>query len=198
METEREPLLLQVLRTYNNRLRTRREDLGYTTKGLAAKVGIAESTLGNFERLQHIPSDEIIEKIAMTLGTTPEYLCDKNLRELVKLKFPHKIGRTISDEKVLEYNRYQRLMLKEEASPEKNLLLEDRNFAINKVLETLTNREREIIKRSFGIGYDAPQTLEAIGKEFNLTRARIQQIREKAIRRLRRRTHRSEMLREYL
>jgi RNA polymerase primary sigma factor len=56
---------------------------------------------------------------------------------------------------------------------------------INKILETLTDREKEVIKLYFGIGEETAHTLEEIGNRFNLTRERARQIKEKAIRRLR-------------
>jgi RNA polymerase primary sigma factor len=56
---------------------------------------------------------------------------------------------------------------------------------INKSLSLLSKREEEIIKLYFGIGEDAALTLEEIGERFNLTRERVRQIKEKALRHLR-------------
>ena len=64
-------------------------------------------------------------------------------------------------------------------------------------LETLKGRERDVIKMYFGISRDYALTLNEIGEEFNLTRERVRQIKEKAIRRLRHRS-RSKSLRSYL
>ena len=55
---------------------------------------------------------------------------------------------------------------------------------IERILETLTDREKEVIKLYFGIGEEAAHTLEDIGRRFNLTRERVRQIKEKALRRL--------------
>ena len=55
---------------------------------------------------------------------------------------------------------------------------------IDRALATLTDRESEIIKMFFGITYQE-MTLEEIGENFGLTRERVRQIKEKAIRRLR-------------
>ena len=63
-------------------------------------------------------------------------------------------------------------------------------------LETLTERERDIIKYFFGIGC-SEMTLEEIGEKFDLTRERVRQIKEKAIRRLRH-SSRSKLLKSYL
>ena len=64
-------------------------------------------------------------------------------------------------------------------------------------LDTLKDRERMVIKMYFGIERDYALTLNEIGEEFNLTRERVRQIKEKAIRRLRHRS-RSKTLRNYL
>lgn len=67
---------------------------------------------------------------------------------------------------------------------------------IDRALDTLSTREKEIIKMFFGIG-DSEKTLEEIGDRFNLTRERVRQIKEKAIRRLRA-SSRSKLLKSYL
>lgn len=67
---------------------------------------------------------------------------------------------------------------------------------INRALEILSEREREIIKMFFGIGY-VEMTLEEIGDKFGLTRERVRQIKEKAIRRLRQNS-KNKLLKSYL
>jgi RNA polymerase primary sigma factor len=67
---------------------------------------------------------------------------------------------------------------------------------INRSLATLTERERDIVKYFFGIGV-SEMTLEEIGENFGLTRERVRQIKEKAIRRLRH-SSRSKLLKTYL
>ena len=67
---------------------------------------------------------------------------------------------------------------------------------IDRTLDTLTPREKEIIRMFFGIG-EQEKTLEEIGDRFNLTRERVRQIKEKAIRRLRTNS-RSRLLKSYL
>ena len=56
---------------------------------------------------------------------------------------------------------------------------------VNEVLETLTVREAEVLRLRFGLKDGTPQTLEEVGKEFNVTRERIRQIEAKALRKLR-------------
>jgi RNA polymerase primary sigma factor len=79
-----------------------------------------------------------------------------------------------------------------------NLLMsESLQKEIERSLNTLTEREREVIKLFFGIGMNHGLTLEEIGAKFDLTRERVRQIKEKAIRRLRHKS-RSRLLKAYL
>ncbi len=77
------------------------------------------------------------------------------------------------------------------------LLSESLQREIERSLSTLTERERDVIKLFFGIGMNHGLTLEEIGAKFDLTRERVRQIKEKAIRRLRH-TSRSKLLKAYL
>lgn len=79
---------------------------------------------------------------------------------------------------------------------DRGLLNESLNKEIERALSTLTERERDIVKYFFGIG-SVEMTLEEIGEHFGLTRERVRQIKEKAIRRLRH-SARSKLLKSYL
>ncbi len=79
---------------------------------------------------------------------------------------------------------------------DKELLNESLTREIERALSTLTDRERDIVRYFFGIGCQ-DMTLEEIGERFGLTRERVRQIKEKAIRRLRH-TSRSKLLKTYL
>jgi RNA polymerase primary sigma factor len=76
------------------------------------------------------------------------------------------------------------------------LIMESLAKEIHRALATLTERESDIIRLFFGIGCQE-MTLEEIGERFGLTRERVRQIKEKAIRRLRH-TSRSKLLKTYL
>ncbi|NLI15142.1 MAG: sigma-70 family RNA polymerase sigma factor [candidate division Zixibacteria bacterium] len=82
-------------------------------------------------------------------------------------------------------------------SPDECLLDESLRIEIEKALDTLTPREAEVINLYFGLNHEKPLTLEEIGARFSLTRERVRQIKEKAIRRLRH-ASRSKALRAYL
>ena len=76
-------------------------------------------------------------------------------------------------------------------------MMESLQREIGRSLSTLTERERDVIQLFFGIGLQHGLTLEEIGAKFDLTRERVRQIKEKAIRRLRH-TSRSKLLKAYL
>ncbi|MFN9340214.1 MAG: RNA polymerase sigma factor RpoD/SigA [Candidatus Kapaibacterium sp.] len=80
--------------------------------------------------------------------------------------------------------------------PDSELMRESLRVEVQQVLNTLTQREAEVIKYYFGLD-GVVLTLEGIGEKFNLTRERVRQIKEKAIRRLRH-ASRSKSLRSYL
>ena len=79
---------------------------------------------------------------------------------------------------------------------DRGLINESLATEVDRALETLTERERDIIRYFFGIGC-SEMTLEEIGEKFDLTRERVRQIKEKAIRRLRH-SSRSKLLQSYL
>ncbi len=79
---------------------------------------------------------------------------------------------------------------------DRSLINESLSTEVERALSTLTERERDIIKYFFGIGA-SEMTLEEIGEQFGLTRERVRQIKEKAIRRLRH-SSRSKQLKTYL
>ena len=82
-------------------------------------------------------------------------------------------------------------------SPDEELMNDSLREEVKKALNTLTPREAEVISLYFGIGRDYPLTLEEIGGRFGLTRERVRQIKEKAIRRLRH-ASRSRPLKAYM
>ncbi len=81
--------------------------------------------------------------------------------------------------------------------PEKGLVIESLQKDIERSLATLTPREGDVVRLYFGLSGKHPMTLEEIGERFELTRERVRQIKEKAIRRLKH-TSRSRMLQSYL
>jgi RNA polymerase primary sigma factor len=84
-----------------------------------------------------------------------------------------------------------------EETPDNELMNDSLRREVLRALSTLTQREADVIKLYFGLNGEHSMTLEEIGEKFNLTRERVRQIKEKAIRRLRH-TSRSKTLKPYL
>ncbi len=94
-------------------------------------------------------------------------------------------------------NLYDVLNVGESPSPDQELMLESLRVEIERALSTLTPREADLIRLYFGLSGSHPMTLEEIGETFDLTRERVRQIKEKAIRRLKH-TSRSKILKSYI
>ena len=84
-----------------------------------------------------------------------------------------------------------------ESSPDSGLMNDSLRREVQRAFSTLTQREADVISLYFGLNGEHSMTLEEIGEKFNLTRERVRQIKEKAIRRLRH-TSRSKALKPYL
>ncbi|MDX2195233.1 MAG: sigma-70 family RNA polymerase sigma factor [Cytophagales bacterium] len=82
-------------------------------------------------------------------------------------------------------------------TPDQGLVNESLRKEVQRALHTLTQREADVVTLYFGLNGEHAMTLEEIGEKFNLTRERVRQIKEKAIRRLRH-TSRSKALKPYL
>ena len=131
--------------------------------------------------------DEVAIKMEMTAYEVADVLKTSARHLSLDEPFKEEDGNNLLD--VIESDRY--------APPDSTLMKESLQVEINKVLSTLKEREAEIIKLYFGLDGDRPLTLEEIGEHFQLTRERVRQIKEKALRRLRHRS-RLEPLRKYL
>ena len=86
----------------------------------------------------------------------------------------------------------------DQPNPDSSLITESLRREVERALSTLTTREADVIRLYFGLALgEQPMTLEEIGERFDLTRERVRQIKEKAIRRLKH-TSRSKILKTYL
>ncbi|MBN2570623.1 MAG: RNA polymerase sigma factor RpoD/SigA [Ignavibacteriales bacterium] len=96
-----------------------------------------------------------------------------------------------------EDNGYLDVLKNDSPSPDEKLMSESLRVEIDRALSTLSEKESEVIRLYFGLNREHCLTLEEIGEKFDLTRERVRQIKEKAIRRLKHST-RSSTLRAYL
>jgi len=94
-------------------------------------------------------------------------------------------------------NMYDFLLSDDSPGPDRKLLNDSLRQEIERALTTLTSREADIIRLYFGLNNNPPHTLEEIGEVFDLTRERVRQVKEKAIKRLKY-TTRSKILKTYL
>jgi len=85
----------------------------------------------------------------------------------------------------------------ESPKPDEDLMLESLSVEINRALDTLSTRESDVLKLFYGLNNEKPMSLVEISNNFDLTRERVRQIREKGIRRLRH-TSKSKILKTYL
>ena len=132
-------------------------------------------------------AEEIAKKLDMTVNDVKESM--KNSGRHVSMDAPLIEGE--------DSNLYDVLNSGESPNPDRVLLHESLRIEINRALETLTPREADVVKLYFGLGEHQPMTLEEIGETFDLTRERVRQIKEKAIRTLKH-TSRSKILMTYL
>jgi RNA polymerase primary sigma factor len=110
-------------------------------------------------------------------------------------------GRTVSMDAPInseeENTMYDVMQNPDTPSPDKNLINESLAWEIERALSSLSPREAKVLKLYFGLGMKHPFTLEEIGEELKLTRERVRQIKEKAIKRIQF-TTRCKILKTYL
>ncbi len=154
--------------------------------GTLHKIGKVSSQLE--QGLGRIPSPkEIANELELSEGEVSDTLKISNSHLSLDAPFSSSEDNSLID--VLE-DEYQ-------PSPDEALLTGSLKIEIEKALDSLTDREAEVINLYFGLNHEKPLTLEEIGARFSLTRERVRQIKEKAIRRLRH-ASRSRSLRAYL
>ena len=154
--------------------------------GALSKIGRAYSNLEQeFER--EPSADELADELDMDVKEVTDTL--KISSKHVSVDAPFASG---------EENRLLDVMKNDEQpSPDNMLLSESLKTEIARALSSLPEREAEVLRLYYGIETEHAMTLEEIGEKFNLTRERVRQIKEKAIRRLRH-ASKSKHLRTYL
>ena len=154
--------------------------------GTLHKIGKMSSRLEQY--LGRVPSpNEIAKELELSEGEVSDTLKISNSHLSLDAPFSTSEDNSLID--ILE-DEFQ-------PSPDESLLSHSLRIEIEKALHSLTPREAEVINLYFGLNSEKALTLEEIGARFSLTRERIRQIKEKAIRRLRH-ASRSHSLRAYL
>jgi RNA polymerase primary sigma factor len=154
--------------------------------GALNKIGKAFSSLEQeFER--EPSASELAEELDMSLYDIN--LALKNSGRHISMDAPFVQG---EESRLLDVIQDER-----QPSPDSELMKESLSGDVERALATLTEREAEVVRLYFGLGREHSLTLEEIGESFRLTRERVRQIKEKAVRRLRH-ASRSKQLRAYL
>jgi RNA polymerase primary sigma factor len=156
------------------------------------KIGSINRINRAFARLeQNFEREPTSQEIADLLEMIPE-----DVKEALKTN-----GRTVSMDAPIsseeENTMYDMIPNTDAPSPDRNLINESLAYEIERALCTLSPREAKVLKLYFGLGMKHPYTLEEIGEELSLTRERVRQIKEKAIKRIQF-TTRCRILKTYL
>ena len=137
---------------------------------------------------ERVPSaEEIARELDMSVNDVKESM--KNAGRHISMDAPLVEGE--------DSNLYDVIRSNESPNPDKALILDSLRTEIERALETLTPREADVVRLYFGLSDQHAMTLEEIGETFDLTRERVRQIKEQAIRRLKH-TSRSKILKTYL
>ena len=120
-------------------------------------------------------AEEIAEELDLSVSEVKQSL--KNTGKHISMDAPFAEGE--------DSNLYDVISASETPMPDTELVKESIRQEIGRVLETLSEREADVVKLYYGIGQSSTMTLDEIGITFDLTRERVRQIREKAIRKLR-------------
>lgn len=156
--------------------------------GAIGKVNRAFSELE--QKLERIPSaNELSEYLDLSIADIKQAL--KSSGRHISMDAPLVEGDESSS------NLYDLLDNDDLGTPETSLIQESLQNEINRSLSTLTRREEDVLKLFFGLDDNREMSLDEIGLRFDLTRERVRQIKEKAVRRLRH-SSRSKLLRGYL
>jgi RNA polymerase primary sigma factor len=156
------------------------------------KIGSINRINRTFARLeQEFEREPSSQEIAEILDMIPE-----EVKDALKTN-----GRTVSMDAPIsseeDNSMYDILQSADTPSPDRNLINESLAYEIERALSTLSPRESKVLKLYFGLGMKHPYTLEEIGEELSLTRERVRQIKEKAIKRIQF-TTRCRILKSYL
>ena len=156
------------------------------------KIGCINKINKTFTRLeQEFEREPTVDELAKALELAPMDVREaiKNTARHVSMDAPLNNGES-------ESNMYDVLLSQDSPRPDKELMKESLRREIERVLNTLPAREADILRLYFGLKGYHQHTLDEIGERFNLTRERVRQLKEKAIRRLKN-TTRCKILKSY-
>jgi RNA polymerase primary sigma factor len=156
------------------------------------KIGAINKINKTFSKLeQKYQREPTLEEIADMMEIRPQLIEDSMSVSNIHIS----MDAPIKDEEGI--NLYDIMLNDDSPSPDKNLISGSLRKEIERSLSTLAEREADILRYYYGLNNIQPYTLEEIGDEFGLTRERVRQIKEKAIKKLKNQ-YRNRLLKSYL
>jgi len=166
---------------FHYEMKSRRTALGLTQKQVAEKCEMGDQAYSKIETFRQFPTVKQADAISLILGQS----VDKLFPEWSKLVYKKRKAKIeVHDISFVSLESPTYRMLEAPDTTEDNLFDEETKNRMEQVLETITPREREVVKMRFGF-YGKTMALEEVGKKFMVTRERIRQIEMKAMRKLR-------------
>ncbi len=174
---------------FNNEVRKRRLQMGYTQRQLGKLCGIGEAMFSQIETFRQYPNFEKAKKIAEVLNTPLQVLFPKWI-EILKTKETSVTTEHLVTERILEHPELKSLPAEvgnvEDLESEIDIdLLKDK---LKNALDTLSDREQKVLEFRYGFE-EMPDkkdpTFANIGRVFGVTNNRIKQIHDKALRKMR-------------
>ncbi|MCF8424405.1 MAG: RNA polymerase sigma factor RpoD/SigA [Bacteroidia bacterium] len=157
------------------------------------KIGAINKINKTFAKLeQELEREPIAEEISEILDILPADIRDIMRNQVRHMSMDAPLG-NLED----GGSMYELLENKHEAAPDNDLIIESLRSEINRALTALTTREADVVRLYYGLSGTHSHSLEEIGEKFELTRERVRQIKEKAVRRLKH-ASRSKFLMGYL
>ena len=188
------------IRFKNSSFWTALENNGYKSMAeFSRQTKIRYDRLLAYANLRYIFEDDgDARQMIMALLQSDEWtLFDQYEKVIKKEGGVKKIITDIPVDKIISLENRSLLMLESPDGVDESMMHESLEEEVSVALGTLKDREKEILKMHYGIGGESELNLTEIAEKFGLTRERVRQIRDKAIRRLRHES-RSEILRPYL
>ncbi len=156
------------------------------------KIGSINKINKAFNKLeQEFQREPTIEEVANLMDSKPEIIEDTLNFSNIHISMDAPLREEDAN------NLYDVMLNEDSPVPDETLMDDSLRIEIERSLATLSYRESEILRYYFGLNNNQPHTLEEIGTEFGLTRERVRQIKEKAIKKLKNQ-YRNKLLKTYL
>jgi len=148
----------------------------------------------DYANLNMVFTDDKIKQKMIEMLDSDEWTLFEQYREVVERENGvTKIVTDIPMDRIISLENKSLLLLESPDGVDEGMIKESLGQEIAEVLDTLKDRERQVLKLYFGIDGEEEMTLEEIAEEYGLSRERVRQIKEKAVRRLRHRSRKANL-----